>query len=89
MGEGPGVGGRVTEGVTVELGRRVRVGVAVRVGVGVRVGVPVRVDVALGSGVGASPSTVKLPETFQFSPEKICTSYSPGNHSEGSGSQSV
>ena len=65
------------------VGRGVRVGVAVRVGVGVSVGVFV------GIAVGGTPSTSKKPETFQFNPVNICTSYVPGSQSCGSGSQSV
>ena len=65
------------------MGRKVRVGVAVRVGVDVVVGVSV------GIGVGGVPSTSKNPETFHVNPLKICTSYVLGNHSGGSGNQSV
>lgn len=71
----------------VETG--VAVGKGVRVAVGVDVGVLVRVGVALGFGVGASPSTVKTPAFLKTSPTKICTTYSPGSHAEGSGCQSV
>lgn len=70
-------------GVGVSVGRGVRVGVAVGVGVTVFVGVFV------GKAVGGIPVISKKPETFQFKPVKICTSYVPGSHSCGSGSQSV
>ena len=80
-------------GVAVGLGPGVKVAVAVgrgvRVGVAVGVGVTVEVGVGEGSGVGASPSTVKVPDTFHCNPAKICTSYSPGSHKCGSGFQSV
>ena len=64
VGLGPGVK------VAVVVGRGVRVKVAVAVGRGVRVkvavgrGVTVKVGVGEGGGVGASPSTVKVPTTF-------------------------
>ena len=63
-----GLGPTVT--VSVAAGRGVRVGVAD--------GVEVAEDVGVGvtGGVGASPSTVKVPTTFHCSPAKICTSYS-------------
>lgn len=71
------------------MGRGVRDGVGVAVSVGVGMGVLVSVGVMVGSAVGGSPSTVNRPETFQVRPVKICTSYSPTAHAEGSGSQSV
>lgn len=63
-----GLGPRVK--VAVAVGRGVRVKVDVAVGRGVRVkvavgrGVTVKVGVGEGGGVGASPSTVKVPTTF-------------------------
>jgi hypothetical protein len=72
-----GVGVRVgSRGVAVAEGRGVRVGLGpgvkvavaggrgVRVGVDVGSGVTVKVGVEEGGGVGASPSTVKVPTTF-------------------------
>ena len=55
-------------GVLVGLGPGVRVAVTVGRGVRVKVavgrGVTVKVGVGEGGGVGASPSTVKVPTTF-------------------------
>ena len=101
MGEGVCVGALVRVGVGVREGACVRVGVGVREGawvrVGVCVGVTVRVEVEvrvgegviLGTAVGGWPSTVKRPEVFHDKPMNICTSYSPGSHKYGSGSQSL
>lgn len=92
-GSGVGEGPKVAVRVTVDVLVRVAVGVLVRVGVLVLVGIGEDVDVrlgdGLGGGVGASPSTIKRPEMFQTFPTKICTSYSPGSHCQGSGFQSV
>ena len=89
VGVGPKVGVGVRVGVWVRVGVGVRDGVGVRVAVGVGVVVEVRVCVGDGGGVGASPSTKNRPEIFQTEPTNICTSYSPGSHSQGAGSQSV
>lgn len=75
--------------LVVLVGRIVWVFVGVRVGVGVFVTDGVNVGVGVGRGVGAFPVIVNLPEIFQNIPLNICTSYSPGNHSDGSGLQSV
>ena len=68
---GVAVGQRVLVGVMVGVGA----GVLVKVGLGVMVIVGVRegviVSVAEGTGVGGSPSTVNLPDTFQVFPTKI------------------
>ena len=61
-----GVGDLVT--VAVRVGEGVAEAVAVREDVGVRLGVMV------GRGVGASPSIVNWPTTFQSRPTKTCTS---------------
>ena len=57
-------------GVFVGLGPGVKVAVAVGRGVRVKVavgrGVTVKVGVDVGGGVGASPSTVKVPTTFHW-----------------------
>ena len=80
VGGGGVYGVRVGVGVAgVLVGRGVLVGTGVFVGRAVRVGVPVRVEVgdgvlvAVGSGVGGSPSTVKLPATLNSWPTKIWT----------------
>lgn len=83
------VGRSVTVGNGVRLGAVVGDGQGVRVAVLVIVGVLDGVNVGLGTAVGGSPSTVNTPLRFQFRPVNICTWYSPGIHSEGSGSQSV
>ena len=83
------VGWGVAEGQGVDEGTGVGDGNAVFVAVLVRVGDLDAVGVALGTAVGGSPSTVKLPLRFHVKPVKICTSYSPGSHSCGSASQSV
>ena len=87
LGEGVRVMVRVGVGVLVRVGVPVGPGVGERLGVGVRLIVGDKVR--LGAAVGASPWMVKRPETSQFIPTKICTSYSPGSHKEGSGFQSV
>ena len=54
-------------------GNRVKVRVGWRVSEGRKVGLGprVRLGVELAAGVGKSPSTVNLPEIFQFRPTKI------------------
>lgn len=86
-----GVGGvAVGQGVHVDVGvNGVAVGQGVRLGEAEGIGVSVMVAVAVGMGVGGSPSIVKNPTWRHSRPTKICTWYSPGSHSEGSGSQSV
>ena len=62
VGVNRGVGVRVGEGPGVKVA--VTVGRGVRVKVAVGRGVIVKVGVGEGGGVGASPSTVKVPTTF-------------------------
>lgn len=94
---GVGVGAMVLVGVRVKVGYGVRVGLGPKVGVwvivgvgeGVIVGVGVMVGVKLGSGVGGSPTTVKVPVWNKSRYKYMYTVYSPGSHSEDTGSQSV
>jgi hypothetical protein len=78
---------RVGTGVFVGLIVLVKVGVRVLVGSGVLLGV--KLGVAEGLVVGGIPVIVNLPDTLKKFPLNICTSYSPGSHCEGSGSQST
>ena len=71
---------RVAVGRGVREGTGVLVGQGVRVGIGVLLGVIDGVGVSVGRGVGGSPSTLKRPETLNWVPTKICTSYSPTFH---------
>ena len=68
------LGSGVAEGHGVELGMGVEDGLGVLVAVLVNVGDFDAVGVKLGTAVGGSPSTVKLPLRFQVKPAKICTS---------------
>ena len=84
-----GVDVGVGRGVLVGLGPGVGVNVIVGVGEGVMVGDKVIVGDVVGSGVGGSPTTVKLPVWNNCRYKYMYTVYSPGSQFSGVGFQSV
>ena len=64
----------MNDGCGVEVGSGVSLGVRVLVGESDTVAVIVAVGGFVAVGVGGSPVIVNVPEAFQVSPTKICTS---------------